>query len=192
MPGFTSFILGHGHFTSFKPDSPPPSDYDSEPETAKSKKRRLQEERRRAKQVSSFYDTTQSRANMEKMLGVARSLYAEISAQIDLFHDLGLVEEKGAIIREFETGNGRIIAGAKEILDRFEKGGGRGVVKELEAGAAELRRVVTTGSEGDAMDRCVMLEVLSVYRMLVIGPVKQMKKDMKTALRKKKGWTDPK
>ncbi|CAN9107460.1 unnamed protein product [Alternaria alternata] len=104
MPGFTSFLLGHGRFSAAVQDSTPPES-DNELETEASRKRRLQQELRRARQVSRIYSTVLTRKDTEQTLGTLKQLESDIDAQIESFHDMGVASQKKRreIVNEFTT-----------------------------------------------------------------------------------------
>ncbi|RMZ66919.1 hypothetical protein GMOD_00002298 [Pyrenophora seminiperda CCB06] len=192
MPGFTSVLLGHGAVFSLRPDTPPQSDNDSELEAPLFKKRRLNQERRRARQGLRLYGTIWSRQDMTKMQSELQNLEYEISAQIERYHDLGLARHKQVVINKFKKEIERVDERVQLVLKKFEHADWEGAVKELGVGAGELRRIGVLGVNGKGMNMLAVRELVTVYQRLLIVPLKQLRRDVKDSLGNKGGWKDPK
>ncbi|RYO62256.1 hypothetical protein AA0116_g4415 [Alternaria tenuissima] len=175
MPGFTSFLLGHGRFSAAVQDSTPPES-DNELETEASRKRRLQQELRRARQVSRIYSTVLTRKDTEQTLGTLKQLESDIDAQIESFHDMGVASQKKRreIVNEFTTRGQFVLQNGIKVLERF--GNAQGPVQVLLEAFTELNKGVR--------------DVVAVYQRQIKKPLGDAIKELGKALRRKDDWTD--
>ncbi|KAL1795184.1 hypothetical protein ACET3X_007000 [Alternaria dauci] len=191
MPGFTSFLLGHGRFSAALQDSTSPQS-DDEFETDASKKRRRKQERRRARQVSRIYGTVLTRKDTEQTLGTLKQLESDIDAQIESFHDMGVAFEKKRkeIIDEFTTRGQSILQNGLKVSDTF--GNAQGAVQALSEAFMEMSRTMVSGRrENGKVDIQSVQGVVAVYQWQVKKPLGDVVKELGKALRRQDGWSDP-
>lgn len=190
MPGFTSFLLGHGRFSAAVQDSTPPES-DNELETEASRKRRLQQELRRARQVSRIYSTVLTRKDTEQTLGTLKQLESDIDAQIESFHDMGVASQKKRreIVNEFTTRGQFVLQNGIKVLERF--GNAQGPVQVLLEAFMELNKVMVDGRRENGMvDVQGVRDVVAVYQRQIKKPLGDAIKELGKALRRKDDWTD--
>jgi hypothetical protein len=187
MPGFNSFLLGNGPFTSFRPDTPPQPDSDSEPEAVRKVLRRKQ--RRQAAQVTTLYGTTMSRKDVEATRTALEHLQHDVSTQMERFHDASISDPKARplILRVFVETNNAILRYGAAILRRFEVK--TGPIEDFQAGLGDLGRVSGIRLNGDApLDVDGVLEIVGMYRAGIVKPLGDMVKGFGKALASEKGW----
>jgi inorganic triphosphatase YgiF len=190
MPGFTSFLIGHGPFAADQDVTPPQSD--DEFETEALKKHRLQQERRRARQTSHIYGTLMTRKDAECTLALLKQLKSDIDAQIERFHDTGVASEKKRKehISEFTKLGQSILKSGTKVIDRF--GNVQGALQTFSEVFTELNRaMVAGGRENGKVDILDAKGIVTVYQQAK-KPLGDMVKDIGKALGKKEAWSDPK
>ncbi|KAF2831700.1 hypothetical protein CC86DRAFT_402206 [Ophiobolus disseminans] len=185
MPGFTSFLLGHPPFKSLKPDSPPPSNSDSEPEPVRAAMRRA--EKINARKVTTLHGTVLTRPAVERSHVAMLNLQAELNDQIERFHNAGLAtrKERKDLLKEFEEWNNIILRTGGEVLRKLDVS--TGPVEDLEEGLRVLGRLV-----GEHHDGKMGLEdaekVFKVIRNAVGKPLGEMCGVFGRALGDKGAW----
>ena len=184
MPGFTSFLVGRGHFSSYRPDSPSPPESDSEPEVVRKAMRRT--EKQQARKVTTLYDTTMSRPSVERSHEAMKKLQAEIQIQIERFHDAGLAsgKERQGLLDAFAENNATILRGCWDMLRRLEVTSGP--VEDLQEGLRVLGQLM--GEQEGEMDLAAAEQIFMVYRNEVGKPLSDMSRKFGRALEDRRVW----
>ncbi|KAG9188184.1 hypothetical protein G6011_02107 [Alternaria panax] len=192
MPGFNSFLLGHGRFSAAIQESTPP-DSDDEFETEASRKRRLQQERRRARQVSRIYGAVMTRKDTEQILEMLKRLKSDIDAQIESFHDMGVAsseKERKEGIGEFTVRSQLILKNSMKVSDQFENA--HGAAQILSEAFIDLSKAMVGAFQGNGkVDVQDVQGVVAVYQRQIKKPLDDAIKELGKGLGRKDGWSDP-
>ncbi|CAG5170008.1 uncharacterized protein ALTATR162_LOCUS7115 [Alternaria atra] len=191
MPGFTSFLLSQGRFSAAVQEPTPP--HSDESETEASKKCRLHQERRRARQLSRIYGTVMTRKDIEHTLGMLKQLKSDIAAQIESFHDMGVASEKKRkeAISEFYTRGQLILGDGVKVIGQFEDA--QGAVQIVSEGFMELSRAMVGCEQANGKVDVMDVEgIVTIYQRQIDKPLSDVIKEVGKTLGRKEGWSDPK
>lgn len=184
MPGFNSFLLGRGHFTSYVPDSPPSSDSDSEPEAVQAAMRRV--EKQQNAKVTTLFDTSLTRLFVEHSHETMKKLRDKLKEQDERFHDAGLAskQERKVLLQAFAEANRIILRDGGATLSKMNCT--TGPLEDLAEGLRVLGRVV--GEIGEKMDVQDAERLQKVLRNEVGKPLVELVRAFRGALEDRSVW----